>query len=73
MAFTEFFFFFLYLPLSDHLTHCQLGEDDSLWEAAFCHSDTVVVLDELYLQVQGLSAGAVCLLKYADICPAVLP
>lgn len=52
---------FFISPLSDHFTHGQLGEDDSVWEAAFCHSDTVVVLDELLLHEQGLSAGAVCL------------
>ncbi len=71
MAFTEFFFFIC--PLSDHFAHCQLGEDDSAWEAAFCHSDTVVVLDELLLHEQGLSAGAACVLKYAGICPAARP
>lgn len=43
--------------LSDHFTHFQLGEDDSMREETFCLSDTVVVLDEL--QEQGLRAGAV--------------
>lgn len=62
---------FFMSPLSDHFTLCQLGEDDSVWEAAFCHSATAVVLD--VLQEQDLSAGAVCLLKYAGICPAALP
>lgn len=50
-----------------------MGENDSVWEAAFCQSDTVVVLDELQLQEQGLSAGAICLFKYVDICSAALP
>lgn len=64
-------FYFFRSPLSDHFTHHQLGEDDLVWEAAFCHSDTVVILDEL--REQGLSAGAVCLLKYAGVCPAAPP
>lgn len=65
------FFFSCISSLSDHFTYCQLGEDDLVWEETFCLSDTVVVLDEL--QQQGLKVGAVCLLKYAGICPAVLP
>lgn len=36
-----------------------------------CLSDTVAILYKL--QEQSLSAGAVCLLKYAGICPAALP
>lgn len=67
MAFTDFFFI---SPLSDHLTRCQLGEHALVWEAALCHSDTAVALGEL--QEQGLSAGAVCLLKYAGVCPVAL-
>lgn len=35
-------------------------------------SDTVPLLVELFLQEQGLSVAAVCLLKYAGICPAVI-
>lgn len=64
---------FLISPLSGHFTHCQLGEDDSGREAALCHFDTVAVLVEQFQHEQDLSAGAVCLLKYAGICPVALP
>lgn len=63
-------FFSLIPPLSDHFTHCQLGEDDSVWEETSLLSDAAAVPDEL--RELGLRAGAVCLLKYAGICPTAL-
>lgn len=41
--------------LSDRFPHGRL--EDSVWEAAFCHSDTVAILFELFLEEQDFSWG----------------